>query len=77
MIICTYKKFFSKNGEEFQLCGAGIFKSSAKKAESTIEDWNKSGSRKNKSNCRWKYEIMDTRQPTLAELDDVNIRWIR
>ena len=77
MIICIYKKFFSKAGEEFQLCGAGIFKSSVKKVKSTIEDWNISGSRKNESDCRWKYEIMETRQATLGEMDDKSILWMR
>ena len=77
MTICLYKKFYSKSGEPFRLCGAGIFKaSSAEKAKSTIDDWNKSGSRKNESDSRWKYEVIEYEKATLAQMDDVSIQWM-
>jgi hypothetical protein len=61
MILCTYKRFYSRDGNSFQECGTDKFKTDNKgEADLVISNWNRVGGRKNQLNTFYRYEIETT-----------------
>ena len=73
MKVCEYKRFSSKDNKPFEEHGTGIFKT-RRDPKDIILNWNRQGSMiKNVVNLRWRYDIIEIRQATPDEINDITI----